>query len=67
MHFALIKSLFNRAAKIDHEIEREQRRKWPDRWRLVRLKKIRLMIKDRIMRVVHRTPIGMRKYVPQKI
>jgi len=67
MHFALIKSLFHRAAKIDHEIEREHRHKWPDRWRLVRLKKLRLMIKDRIMRVVRQTPMSLRKYVPQKI
>ncbi len=35
-------------SKVDTEIRREQKRAVPDLWRLLRLKKIRLAIKDRM-------------------
>lgn len=34
--------------RLDSEITREQARKGPDRWRLMRLKKLKLAIKDRL-------------------
>lgn len=34
--------------RLDSEIAREQARKVPDRWRLMRLKKLKLAIKDRL-------------------
>jgi uncharacterized protein YdcH (DUF465 family) len=47
-----IKSLLFKSAKLSEEIAREHRRKWPDQLRLLRLKKIRLAIKDRIQRMI---------------
>lgn len=46
------KSLLFRSAKIQEEIEREHKRRWPDWIRLLKLKKLRLAIKDRIERLV---------------
>ena len=40
--------------RLDSEIAREQARKVPDRWRLMRLKKLKLAIKDRIARLLRR-------------
>ena len=37
-------------SKLDAEIAREGKRRAPDSWRLLRLKKLRLAIKDRINR-----------------
>lgn len=37
-------------SRLDTEISREQRRRVPDFWRLLRLKKLRLAIKDRMHR-----------------
>lgn len=34
--------------RLETEIDREQVRKVPDRWRLMRLKKLKLAIKDRL-------------------
>jgi len=34
--------------KLDDEIEHEAKRNWPDAFRLARLKKLRLALKDRI-------------------
>lgn len=39
--------------KLDAEISREQKRRIPDSWRLLRLKKLRLAIKDRLHRLIH--------------
>jgi hypothetical protein len=50
------KSLLFRFAKIQEEIEKEHRRPWPDWMRLLKLKKIRLAIKDRMERLVHQQP-----------
>jgi uncharacterized protein len=35
-------------SKLDAEISRERKRRVPDPWRLLRLKKLRLAIKDRM-------------------
>ena len=48
------KSLLFRSSSIQYEIEREQQRLAPDRFRLIKLKKIRLMIKDRLQRIAER-------------
>ena len=52
MSVRLFKSLLFKSTRIQQEIEREQARTWPDRWRLLKLKKIRLAIKDRMERIV---------------
>ncbi|KGB57728.1 DUF465 domain-containing protein [Sphingopyxis bauzanensis] len=39
-------------SKLDAEISREQKRRIPDSWRLLRLKKLRLAIKDRMHRLI---------------
>lgn len=39
-------------SKLDAEICREQKRRAPDPWRLLRLKKLKLAIKDRMQRLV---------------
>lgn len=52
MSVRLFKSLLFKSTRIQQEIEREQARTWPDRWRLLKLKKIRLAIKDRMERVI---------------
>ena len=47
--------------RLDQEIRREIRRLVPDSIRLLRLKKLRLAVKDRIasgMRMNGRTPLG---------
>lgn len=46
-----LKSLLLKSAKVQREIEREQRRRMPDWLRLLKLKKVRLVIKDRIHRI----------------
>lgn len=46
------KSLLFRSAKIQEEIEKEHQRRWPNWMRLLKLKKLRLAIKDRMMRLV---------------
>lgn len=52
MSVRLFKSLLFKSNHIQQEIEREQQKAWPDRWRLIKLKKIRLAIKDRMEQVV---------------
>ena len=39
-------------SKLDAEISREQKSRIPDSWRLLRLKKLRLAIKDRMQRLI---------------
>jgi hypothetical protein len=53
MSFKLFKSLLLKSSHLQREIEQEQKQKWPDRFRLIRLKKIRLSIKDRMLRLLH--------------
>ncbi len=38
-------------SKLDAEVRREHKRRFPDVWRLLRLKKLRLAIKDRLARL----------------
>jgi hypothetical protein len=45
------KALLFRAAKIQTEIEREQKAGRPDWMRLLKLKRLRLVLKDRIQRL----------------
>lgn len=52
------KSLLFKSARIQEEIEREQNRRWPDWMRLLKLKKIRLAIKDRMTRILYQNSYG---------
>ncbi len=52
MSFRRFKSLLLKSAQIDVQIEREHKRTWPDWLRLLKLKKLRLMIKDRIEKII---------------
>lgn len=49
-HFRLLE----RHARIDAALRREQRRKIPDPYLMIRLKKMKLAIKDRIMAALKR-------------
>ncbi len=51
MSVKFFKSLLFKSAQIQTEIEREQNRVWPDWMRLLKLKKIRLSIKDKMLRL----------------
>jgi uncharacterized protein len=42
-------------ARLDAEIRRELKARWPDRDRVTRLKKLRLAIKDRLYGTARRT------------
>ena len=39
-------------SKLDAEIRQEQKQRIPDSWRLLRLKKLKLAIKDRMHRLI---------------
>ena len=39
-------------SKLEAEIQRELKRRVPDPWKLLRLKKLRLSIKDRMHRLI---------------
>ena len=52
------KSLLFKSAKIQEEIEKEHCRPWPNWMRLLKLKKIRLAIKDRLERIAHQQQGG---------
>ncbi len=54
------KSLLFRSAKIQEEIEKEHQSRWPNWMRLLKLKKLRLAIKDRIERLAYRSSSGKR-------
>lgn len=45
-------------SKLDAEVRCEQQRRFPDLLRLLRLKKLKLAIKDRIHRLAFVRPIG---------
>lgn len=61
MSFKYFKSLLFKSAQIQHEIDKEQGRRWPDSLRLIKLKKIRLAIKDRMERIIQQ---GIAKKIP---
>ena len=46
------KSLLFKSAHLQSEIDREHQRRWPNWLRLLKLKKLRLAIKDRIQKLV---------------
>lgn len=52
MSVRLFKSLLYKSTQIQQEIEQEHQSVWPDRFRLLKLKKIRLSIKDRLQRLI---------------
>ncbi len=52
MSFKLFKSLLLKSSLIQKEIDQEHKRVWPDRFRLIRLKKIRLSIKDKLHSII---------------
>jgi hypothetical protein len=52
MSFRLLQSLLQRSFKIQQRIEDEQKRKVPDNLRLLKLKKIRLIIADRLRQLL---------------
>ena len=54
MSVRLFKSLLYKSTQIQQQIEREHARPWPDRFRLLKLKKIRLSIKDRLQRMIEK-------------
>lgn len=47
-----IKNLLMRALRIEDAIKREQRKRMPDPFRLLQMKKLRLAIKDRLHRAL---------------
>lgn len=59
MSLHYLKSLLFRSAKIQEEIEREQGYRWPDWLRLLKLKKIRLLIRDRMEKMVRQGAFGL--------
>lgn len=52
MSFQLFKSLLHKSSLIQKEIDQEHNRVWPDRFRLIKLKKIRLSIKDKLQSII---------------
>jgi len=52
-----LRSLLFKTARIQEEIEREQKAHRPDWIRLLRLKKLRLAVKDRIQQLLARRPV----------
>lgn len=52
MSFKLFKSLLFKSSLIQKEIDQEHKKAWPDRFRLIKLKKIRLLIKDKLHNII---------------
>lgn len=46
-----VKNLLMRVLRIETAIAREQKRRLPDHFRLLQLKKLRLVLKDRLARM----------------
>ena len=55
---ALIYRLLLVHSRLDAEVRREHKRKFPDSMRLYRLKKLKLAIKDRMHRLAFARPVG---------
>jgi hypothetical protein len=58
MSLKLFKSLLFRASLLQRKIEDEYKRPRPDSLKLLKLKKIRLAIKDRLQRLTKHNPYG---------
>lgn len=59
------KALLFRSARIQEEIDKEQNRRWTNWGRLLKLKKIRLLIKDRLERIVRASTA--RRFQPARV
>jgi len=72
MSIKRFKSLLFKPVKIQQESERERTRLWPDLIRLLKLKEIRLTIKDNMARIMHNEqnqllqPIRVKSYYKPK-
>ncbi len=55
MSIKMFKKLLLKSSKLQIEIEQEQKRTYPDQYRLIKLKKIRLYLKDRLRALVNRS------------
>ncbi len=62
-----LQSLLFKSARIQKEIEQENGRRWPDWIRLLKLKKLRLAIKDSMIRLVRHQPGGAIRPVKAKM
>lgn len=66
------KSLLFKSARIQKEIDKEHQRRWPDWMRLLKLKKLRLAIKDRMEKIIYQSahgklqPVRAQTYQPGK-
>lgn len=60
------RSLLFKSSRLQQEIDKEQRRRWPDWMKLLKMKKLRLAIKDRMQNMLakRRLPHGMLRYEP---
>jgi uncharacterized protein YdcH (DUF465 family) len=56
------KSLLFKSSRLQQEIEREQQRVAPDRMRLIKLKKIRLLIMDQLQRIAETHQAVLQEY-----
>lgn len=45
----LIKTILFRLARIGNTLEQERRKRFPDRWRLLRLEALQLMLQERLV------------------
>jgi len=52
MSVRLFKALLYKSSQIQQKIEDEGRCRWPDNLRLLKLKKLRLKIKDRLLHLI---------------
>ena len=52
MSVKLFKALLYKSSQIQQKIEEESGRRWPDSLRLLKLKKLRLRIKDRLLHLI---------------
>jgi uncharacterized protein YdcH (DUF465 family) len=59
-------SLLLKAGHIQQQIEAEHKRQLPNWIRLLKLKKVRLAIKDRLARLVHNHPLVARRLSAMK-
>lgn len=65
MSMKLFKSLLFKSMRIEKEIEKESKRSWKDHIRLVKLKKMRLAIKDQIQTVIRNSARKSQLFRPQ--